>query len=110
MIGSGKVRAARKTAQKARLAAKKKGKGNDYAEFFANQPQQLVKAQVNEQIHTARDELKDAIEALGIAEITGEGLFAAQETAHVSQLYLNKLIASKAPGVTMALTAVGAMT
>ncbi len=110
MIGSPKVREARKVAQKARIAAKKKGKGNDYAKFFANQPQQLVKAQINEKIHAARDELKDAAEALQIAEITGDGLLAAQEAAQVANLYLSKLLASKAPGAAMALTAVGAMT
>ena len=50
MIGSAKVRAARKDAQKARIAAKKKGKGNDYAEFFAAQPQQKLKAEINDKL------------------------------------------------------------
>ncbi len=108
MIGSKKIRAARKKAHLARLAAKKKGKG--YAEFFANQPQQLAKAQVNEKIHAARDELKDAAETLAMAEITGDGLLAAQESAHVARLYLDKLVASKAPGASMALSAVGSTT
>jgi len=106
MIGSPKVRAARKTAQKARLAAKKKGKG--YAEFFANQPQQLVKAQVNVTIHTAQTDLKDAVENLALAEISGEGLLNAQELAHIARLYLDKLLASKVPNTAMTLTNAGA--
>ena len=106
MIGSAKVRAARKAAQKARLAAKKKGKG--YAEFFANQPQQLVKAQVNATIHAAEADLKDAVENLALAEISGEGLLNAQELAHIARLYLDKLLASKRPNTAMTLTNAGA--
>ena len=107
MIGSPRVRAARKTAQKARLAAKKKGNGY-YAEFFAKQPQQLVKAQVNATIHTAEADLKDAVESLALAEITGDGLLNAQELAHIARLYLDKLLASKAPNTAMILTNAGA--
>lgn len=110
MQGSAKVRAARKTQQKARIAAKKKGKGNDYAEFFANQPQQKLKAEINDKVRTAREEFTNAMDDLSVAEITGEGLLAAQETAHVSGLFLNKLLDSKKPGGAMVLTAVGSAT
>ncbi len=107
MIGSEKVRAARKKQQQARLAAKKKSKGNDYAEYFAKLPKQMAKAQVNEKIRGAYMALKQAIETLLIAEETGEDLLGAQEAAQVAELYLQKLKASKLVPTAAVLTAAG---
>jgi len=105
MIGSEKVRAARKKGQLDRLAAKKKSKGNSYANYFSNLPKQLLKAQVNNKISLARQDLKDAIENLQIAEETGENVLEVQETAQVAALYLEKLEASKKPISMASLTA-----
>lgn len=107
MIGSEKVREARKAGQVARLKAKKKGKGNDYAEFFADLPKQKLKQQVNEKIRAARQELRDAMETLAIAEETGEDLLNAQEAAQVAALFVNKLNESKLPAAAASLTVVG---
>ena len=111
MIGSEKVREARKAGQEARLKAKKKGKGNDYADYFAALPKQQLKLQVNEKIQAARQELRDAIETLQIAEETGEDLLNAQEAAQVAALYVSKLVESKKLAPSAILTAAsGAMT
>lgn len=110
MIGSEKVRAARKKQQLARLVEKKKGKGNDYAQYFAKLPKQIAKARVNEQITLAIVDLKEAIETLLIAEETGEDLLAAQEAAQVAELYLQKLRASKLVPTALVLTAAAGST
>ena len=95
MIGSEKVREARKAGQLERLKVKENSNGNDYAEYFAGLPKQQLKAQVNEKIRSARQELRDAAEDLAVAEETGEGLLAAQEAAQVAALYVNKIEESK---------------
>ncbi len=105
MVGSEKVRAARKKGQLARLEAKEKATGNEYAVWFAKLPKQVAKAAVNEQIHLAKQGLNDAAEALQIAEETGENLLAAQENAQVAALFVNKLEAAKQMPTTMRLTA-----
>lgn len=107
MIGSEKVRAARKKNQRERHAIKKKSKGDAYAKWFAAQPKQQLKAKVNEQIRVAKQALRDAIETLQVAEETGEDLLNAQENAQVARLYVDKLEASKRVGSVMSLTAVG---
>ena len=83
MSNSPEVQAARKKMQLARL--EKKGDA-DYPEFYANQPMQKVRAQKNADSHAARDALKAANLALEIAEITGEGLQAAQEAQAIAAL------------------------
>jgi len=101
MITTQAVRDARKKAQLARLA--KKGDA-DYPQFYAKQPQQLVKAQENEQIRLDRLAVKDTAEALQIAEITGEGLLAAQEKVTVAQLVLRKRLDAQEPNAQITLT------
>jgi hypothetical protein len=88
MIASERVRDARKKAQLARLD--KKGK-KDYAKYYANQPLQKVKAAKNEELRSARQALKDAAENLAVAEVTGENLEAAQESAAIANLVVTKL-------------------
>ncbi len=94
MIVSQIVRDARKKAQLDRLG--RKG-DTDYPQFYANQPQQLVKAQANEQIRVDKLAVSKTAEALQVAEITGEGLLAAQEKATVAQLVLRKHMEAQQP-------------
>jgi len=99
MQTSEKVRAARKKMQEDRLA--KKGDPN-YAEFYASQPLQRVKAAKNDEMKAARKALRDATENLQVAEVTGEGLQAAQEAQAVAALVVHKLGARDAhPGVAL---------
>lgn len=90
MICSEAVRTVRKKAQLERLDAKAGATGNEYAEYFANLPQQRVAAQVNEQIRADREDVKDKVEALQIAEITGEKLLKSQEELQIALLVLQK--------------------
>ena len=96
MIVSEQVREARKAMQRKRLAMKAKvAEGElepaDYSAYYADQPLQKVKAAKNAEIASARKALKDAREALSVAEITGEGLKAAQEAHAVAALVVHKL-------------------
>ena len=104
MMVSQAVRNARKAAQLKRL--EKKG-DEDYPQFYANQPQQLVKAQANEQIRLDKLAVKETVEALQIAEITGEGLLAAQEKATVAQLVLKKHMEAEKLNTQITLSSVG---
>lgn len=110
MIGSEKVRKARKTGQLERVKAKKKGKGNDYADYFSALPKQQLKAQVNEKLRAARQELTDATENLAVAEETGIDLLAAQEAAQVATLFVSKLEATKLLTPSAVLTVAGGAT
>jgi len=101
MITSQAVRDARKKAQLDRLA--RKGDA-DYPQFYAKQPQQLVKAQENEQIRLDKVAVRDTAEALQISEITGEGILSAQEKATVAQLVLKKHLDAQQPNVQISLT------
>lgn len=107
MIGSEKVRAARKKQQLNRVKRKDKAKGNEYAEFYAALPAQLVKAKANEQIRLDRQDVKDTLETLLIAEIDGEGLLSAQEKHTVAKLVLEKHEAAQRPNPQIVLTAAG---
>lgn len=89
---SERVQAARKAAQKKRLAMKGK---KDYPEFYANQPLQKVKAAQNEEIRAAKAAYVDAVEDLQVAQITGEGLETAQEMVAVTGLVAQNLEAAK---------------
>lgn len=106
MAISEKLQAARKQAQKARL--KKKG-DPDYPVFYASQPLQKVKAEENEAIRKAKEDHRNAIEDLKLAEVTGKGLKKAREQVGVTRLIVQQLVAQKAankhPGVS--LTAAG---
>lgn len=104
MIVSQIVRAARKKAQLDRLS--RKGDA-DYPQFYANQPQQLVKAQANEQIRLDKLTVRKTTEALQIAEITGEGLAAAQEKATVAQLVLRRHMEVQQPNSQINLSSLG---
>ncbi len=90
MQASPKVRAARKEMQLKRLDVKANDIEN-YPEFYRNQPLQLVKAAKNAEIKSAQQALSVAIEDLAVAEITGEGLKAAQETRAIAALVVHKL-------------------
>lgn len=107
MIGTDKVRAARKAAQKERLEVKEKAKDNEYAEFYAALPIQLVKAKANEQISLDRQDVKDTFETMQIAEITGQGLLSAQEKYTIAKLVLEKHEAAQRPNAQIVLTAKG---
>lgn len=90
MQASTKVRAARKKMQIDRLAAKG-DKTADYLTYYANQPLEKVRAAQNEEKKAARGALRDATENLAVAEITGEGLKAAQESVAIASLVVHKL-------------------
>lgn len=84
MQASEKVRSARKAQQQKRLDMKAKVSSGEitpesYSAYYAQQPLQRVKAAQNEEKRAARQAYKDARENLAVAEITGEGLEAAQE-------------------------------
>jgi hypothetical protein len=108
MIGSEKVRAARKKQQLARLKAKgKKDAAETYPAYYAAMPAQKVKAAAAEQIRLDRQDVKDTAEALQIAEITGDGLLAAQEKHEVAKRVLAIHVAAEQPNAQMTLTAAG---
>ena len=77
MIQSDEARAVRKEAQLARLAAKNDPEV-DYREFYANQPLQKAKAEINAQIAQARNDEREASKALEIALASGVGIEAAE--------------------------------
>lgn len=107
MIGSKKVRVARKKGQLERVKLKKKAKGNEYAEYFAKLPKQIAKAKITAIITDAKNELTDALEALQIAQEIGEGLLAAEESVQVAVLTISKGEESLRYIPAMTLTATG---
>lgn len=108
MMASPAVRAARKKAHLARLKAKRENP-EDYPAYFANQPQQIMRAQAEAEIRVARQEVVNTAEAVQIAEITGEGLVEAQEKATIARLVLQKRIEAMRPKPQLTLTAVGGL-
>ncbi len=115
---SEKVQAAYKDAQEKRIAAKtKKGYGDTVGKdgkvsklgFFASQQGQVTAASVNEGIRTARFNYATAIDDLGVAEITGDGLEAARENVGVTQLVVQKREAAKRSPTGARLTTAGSM-
>ena len=115
---SKKVQAAVKEAQKNRIAAKTKkgyvdtvGKDGEVTKlgFFASQQEQKTAAAINQGIRTARSEYVTAIDDLGVAEITGEGLETARENVGVTQLILQKREAAKRSPTSAALTKAGSI-
>lgn len=92
MIASDKIRAARKEAQKARLA--KKG-DDDYSEFYAKQPVQVVLAERNAAIKAAKSELKASKDAVELAMVTGDGLDQARAAYANAQQSLSIAMAQK---------------
>ncbi|MDK1039273.1 MAG: hypothetical protein QGD91_10225 [Actinomycetota bacterium] len=100
MAISAKLQAARKQAQKERL--KRKGKPG-YQEYYANQPLQKIKAAENEEIRKAREDVRNALEDLKLAQVTGKGLQKAVDALPVKRLIVQRLLeqkrANKHPGV-----------
>jgi hypothetical protein len=107
---SSEARAARKDAQLARIAAKKK-KGIDYPDFYANQPLQLARAEMNQRITVARQAQRQAVKDLEIAQATGVNLEIAEAAVRNGALTLSGLQTLKKarfkPSTTMALSAGG---
>lgn len=103
MIASQRVRDARKAVQLKRVDVKE----NDpegYGEFYANQPSELVRAARHDEVRAARNALSTANEDLQVAEITGEGLVAAQEAQAIAALVVERMVAP-APKAGAALSA-----
>jgi len=94
MSNSVAVQKARKKMQLDRLAMKGK---RGYAEYYANMPYQKERARQNAVLRGNKQTLKDAIEALEIATITGEGLQAAKE-AHAIAVRVVEISTPSRPG------------
>lgn len=86
MSTSPEVQAARKKMQKLRLEAKKLNKGKDYPAYYAAQPFQVERARMNKEYHAAQQKLKDANNALEVAEITGESLEEAKKAQAIAAI------------------------
>lgn len=115
---SKRVQAAVKDVQEKRIAAKTKkgyvdtvGKDGKVTKlgFFASQQEQVTAAAVNKGIRTARLNYATAIDDLGVAEITGDGLEAARENVGVTQIVLQKSEAAKRSRTGAALTNAGSI-
>ncbi len=106
MIGSARVRAARKLQQLDRVAAKENDpKG--YADYYANMPSNKIRREKSDQIRGAKQDLREAIENLQVAEINGVGILAAQEAAAIATLVVEKLVVATTPTSHMHLTIAG---
>jgi hypothetical protein len=107
---SSEARAARKDAQLARLAAKADS-DIDYSEFYAGQPLQLARAEMNERIAAARQAQRQAVKELEIAQATGINLEIAEAAVRSTALSLSGLQTLKRarfkPSTTLALSAGG---
>ncbi len=94
MSVSAAVQEARKAKQLERIEKKKGLKtakdAANYAEWYANQPMQLVRAQKNATLQANREALKVANETLEVAEITGEGLDEAKHAQAVATLVVER--------------------
>lgn len=71
------VQAARKASQLARLDAKA-DPDIDYPTYYANQPFQLAKAEMNEEIHEAKESVQQAFKDLDMARATGLNIAVAE--------------------------------
>ncbi len=90
MSNSPAVRAARKDMQLKRLEEKAKGKKGDYPSFYANMPFQKVRAAKNETFRANKQAVKDAQDALDVAEVTGDGLEEATQALAVAELVASR--------------------
>jgi len=97
MQASEKVRAARKEMQLKRLKVKEENP-DGYAEFYSNQPFQKVRAAKEKEVKDARTALRAAEEDLQVAQVTGDGLAAAQEQHAIATLVVAKLEQSDSSG------------
>lgn len=107
---SSEARAARKDAQLARIAAKE-DKDIDYPEFYADQPLQLARADMNARITAARQAQRQAVKDLEVAQATGVNLEVAEAAVRSVALTLSGLQTLKKarfkPSTTLALSAGG---
>lgn len=94
MILSEEARAIRKQSQLARLKAKQDDP-DGYPDFYANQPVQKAKAEMNAKITAARQLIRVSREALDIARASGEGIEAAENALDIASAALNALLAQK---------------
>ncbi len=88
MNTSAGVQEAKKAKQLERLEAKKSA-GEDpegYAKYYASQPLQIERAKKHEAHQEALQSLRNANEALAIAEITGENLETARQEQAIATL------------------------
>lgn len=81
------VHEAKKRMQLARLERKLE---DDYVSWYKEQPQQVERARLQAQHKAAIQTLKDANEALQVAEITGENLEAAREAQAIAALVVER--------------------
>lgn len=111
MILSDEARAARKEAQRERLKAKA-DKKVDYPVFYADQPLQLARAEVNDQIRQARQLIRQANKDLEISRATGINIVVAEGAVRDAKAALAGLRLLKQtrfkPNVGAALSAGGA--
>lgn len=107
---SSEARAARKEAQLARIEAKADS-DIDYPEFYAGQPLQLARAEMNDRIAAARQAQRQAVKDLEIAQATGVNLEVAEAAVRSVALSLGGLQTLKRarfkPSTTLALSAGG---
>ena len=107
---SSEARAARKEAQLARIEAKADS-DIDYPEFYADQPLQLARAEMNDRIAAARQAQRQAVKDLEIAQATGVNLEVAEAAVRSAALSLGGLQTLKRarfkPSTTLALSAGG---
>lgn len=95
MILSKEARAVRKQAQLERL--ERKG-DDDYAEFYANQPTQIVRADLNAKITEARQAKRKARKDLDMARASGVGFERAEkaiQSANTAIVVLQELKRSR---------------
>lgn len=94
MAVSEAVQAARKAKQLERIEKKKGLKtakdAAGYAEWYANQPMQLVRAQKNAVLQANRRKLDETNEVLAVAEIDGVGLEEAKHAQAVAALVVER--------------------
>jgi len=84
MLISKEARAVRKKAQVARLAAKA-DEDTDYPKFYAEQPLQLARAEVNDRIRETRSLIRKAGKQLEIALASGINIEVAESAVRNAQ-------------------------
>jgi len=87
---SNEARAARKEVQLARLKAKA-DKKVDYLDYYAKQPLQVAKAEMNDRIRVGRGLLRQAKKDLEIAQATGINLRVAEIAVRDAVVAINGL-------------------
>ena len=106
------IQEARKQQQLARIERKKKIKtkedGAAYAEWYGNQPAEVARAGLHAKHQAAVNAVAAAVEVVGIAEITGEGLEQAIHDHAVAVLVAERsVVPHRSAGHVSSLTAAG---